>query len=326
MNVIELRDVHKQFDGVRAVNGVSLTVNEGEVLGLFGHNGAGKTTTMKLILGLLEPSSGSISVLGESPAGKSNKFIKSSLGYLPENVSFYPQLTGRDVLYYFGKLKGVSKKQCDSLIERVGLHHACLRKVKTYSKGMKQRLGLAQALLGEPKLLLLDEPTGGLDPVATVDFYHVVDELKRKGCAVVLCSHVLPGVEKHISKAAILGKGSLVAYGTLDELRDQASLPIRLSATFSQGRDRQFSVIADVLNDQAHSQVKKVNAQSIECAVSSENKLLVLKQLSSHEHLTDMEIHVPSLEQMYLHFNQSLLLQGEQQAKVSSEYLRSEHQ
>ena len=106
MNVIELRDVHKQFDGVRAVNGVSLTVNEGEVLGLFGHNGAGKTTTMKLILGLLEPSSGSISVLGESPTGKSNKVIKSSLGYLPENVSFYPQLTGRDVLYYFGKLKG----------------------------------------------------------------------------------------------------------------------------------------------------------------------------------------------------------------------------
>ena len=319
MNVIELQDVHKQFDGVHAVDGVSLMVNEGEVLGLFGHNGAGKTTTMKLILGLLKPSSGRISVLEKSPAGKSSKYIKDNLGYLPENVSFYPQLTGRDVLYYFGKLKGVSKQQCDSLIERVGLHHACLRKVKTYSKGMKQRLGLAQALLGEPRLLLLDEPTGGLDPVATADFYQTVDELKQKGCAVVLCSHVLPGVEKHISKAAILGKGSLVAYGTLDELRDQARLPIRLNATFSQGRDEQFGVIVDALSDKTHSKVKKVNAQSIECAVSSENKLLVLKQLSSHEHLTDMEIHVPSLEQMYLHFNQSLLSQGKPLQHLRSE-------
>ena len=324
--MIELQGVHKQFDGVHAVNGISLVVQEGEVLGLFGHNGAGKTTTMKLILGLLKPSSGTISVMGESPA-ENNKVIKRSLGYLPENVSFYPQLTGREVLYYFGKLKGVSKKQCDLLIERVGLGHACLRKVKTYSKGMKQRLGLAQALLGEPRLLLLDEPTGGLDPVATVDFYQVVDELKHKGCAVVLCSHVLPGVEKHISKAAILGKGCLVAYGALDELRDQARLPIRLNATFSQGRDQQFSVMESAIKsaqgDQPHFQVKKVNAQSIECAVSSENKLSVLKQLSAHDHLTDMEMHMPSLEQIYLHFNQSLFSSDERLKNTSTEGLRS---
>lgn len=299
MNVIELENVRQHFGAVQALNGISLNVAEGEVLGLFGHNGAGKTTSMKLVLGLLAPTSGNVSVLGENPAGVNSRHVRNALGYLPENVSFYPQLTGRDVLYYFGKLKGVSKKQCDVLVEKVGLGHACLRKVKTYSKGMKQRLGLAQALLGEPKLLLLDEPTVGLDPIATADFYQTVDELKLKGCAVVLCSHVLPGVEKHISKAAILGKGNLVAYGSLEELRNQAGLPIRVNATFSQGRDQQYDSIENV--DQVN--LTKVNAQSIECAVHADDKLRLLKQLASNEHLADMEIHVPSLEQLYLHFS-----------------------
>src|SRR5690606_6403064 len=117
---------------------------------------------------------------------------------------FYPLLTGRETLHHFARIKGAALRQADQLLEQVGLAHAADRRVKTYSKGMRQRLGLAQALLGEPRLLLLDEPTVGLDPIATQDLYLLIDQLRQQGTSVILCSHVLPGVEAHINRAAIL--------------------------------------------------------------------------------------------------------------------------
>ncbi len=152
--------------------------------------------------------------------------LRRRLGYLPENVQFYEQLSGREVLDYFARLKRVASGQVGELLERVGLAHAMDRRVKTYSKGMRQRLGLAQALLGEPRLLLLDEPTTGLDPMATKDFYGMVDELSRRGVSVILCSHVLPGVERHIDRAVIFGRGRMLAAGSIDELRESAALPL----------------------------------------------------------------------------------------------------
>ncbi len=200
MPVVEINQVTQQYQKVTALENLSLSIHGGEVVGLFVHNGAGKTTTMKLILGLLSPTLGGVKVLGKAPSTEAFHPMRYQLGFLPENVSFYPQLTGWEVLYYFAKLKRVSKSHADQLLEKVGLAHAANRKVKTYSKGMKQRLGLAQAMLTTPKLLLLDEPTVGLDPIATQDFYSMVDELKNQGCAVILCSHVLPGLEKHIDR------------------------------------------------------------------------------------------------------------------------------
>ena len=204
-----------------------MNLNEGEVLGLFGHNGAGKTTMMKLILGVISPSRGKVEVMGMAPDSKEAWHCRSKVGYLPENVSFYDQLTGFEVLTYFAKLKGftnqAAKKQVTDLLEQVGITHAMKRQVKTYSKGMRQRLGLAQAFIGQPKLLLLDEPTVGLDPIATRDFYNTVDQLKSNGSSVILCSHVLPGVEQHIDRAMIMSTGQLLAMGTLSELRQQAA-------------------------------------------------------------------------------------------------------
>ena len=196
MSIVELKQVEKKYQNVHALHALDLSLNSGEVFGLFGHNGAGKTTVIKLILGLIEASGGQISVFGENPTHASAQQIRSKLGFLQENVSFYDHLTGLEVLEYFAELKGIAKKQCADLLAQVGLTLASKRRVRTYSKGMRQRLGLAQALLGKPKLLLLDEPTVGLDPIATREFYQSIDQLKKEGCSVVLCSHVLPGVEK----------------------------------------------------------------------------------------------------------------------------------
>ncbi len=173
--IVSLVDAGKSYAKLDALQSMTMTLGEGEVLGLFGHNGAGKTTMMKLILGVISPTRGQVEVMGMAPDSKEAWHCRSKVGYLPENVSFYEQLTGLEVLTYFAKLKGFSKKEAVDLLEQVGITYAMKRQVKTYSKGMRQRLGLAQAFIGEPRLLLLDEPTVGLDPIATRDFYTTVD-------------------------------------------------------------------------------------------------------------------------------------------------------
>jgi Cu-processing system ATP-binding protein len=305
---VELTDVCKYYPNVNALHPLNMSVKAGEVLGLFGHNGAGKSTLMKLILGVLKPSSGEVRALGHCPRSNQAHDYRTLFGYLPENVSFYEHLTGREVLHYLAKLKGHNKTQADKLLDEVNLSHASDRAVKTYSKGMRQRLGLAQAFLGEPKLLILDEPTVGLDPVATQDFYLTVDRLKSGGCAVILCSHVLPGVEHHIDRAMILSKGRKLALGPLDELRKTANLPIEVSVS-GLSRPEIEMKMNDLITESdwlpSTSQAGGYNRFSI----SAEHKLDILKRLSSEQALQDLHIKLPSLEDLYrfylTDFNQS---------------------
>ncbi len=303
MSVVKLHQVTKSFSSLQVLKDLNLTLEEGEVLGLFGHNGAGKTTCMKLILGLLPPSSGEVEVFGQHPAQANFNHNRYNLGFLPENVSFYQQLTGLEVLTFFARLKKVPKQRCLDLLSQVGLQEAMKRKVKTYSKGMKQRLGLAQALLTEPKLLLLDEPTIGLDPLATQDFYVMVDELKQKGCSVILCSHVLPGVEKHIDRAAILSKGQLQALGSLPDLRQQAQLPMKIRIQGNMNRE----FLMAQLKDKAQN-FKQLNFQQLEFTASPSNKMPLLKQLLAIGSIEDIDIKLPSLEQLYRHFMETVPL------------------
>jgi len=299
--LVSLVEAGKTYGQLEVLNSITMSLNEGEVLGLFGHNGAGKTTMMKLILGVISPSKGKVEVMGMAPDSKEAWHCRSKIGYLPENVSFYEQLTGLEVLTYFTKLKGFSnskaKKQAIGLLEQVGITYAMKRQVKTYSKGMRQRLGLAQAFIGEPKLLLLDEPTVGLDPIATRDFYKTVDQLKSNGSSIILCSHVLPGVEQHIDRAMILSTGQLLAMGTLGELRQQAALPVVIKPiSFKKG-----GLHGAVAQD------SKLNTFLTETCqhtlmVPEQEKLAVLKQLLSLEGLDDIHVESANLEQVYQHF------------------------
>ena len=271
MNAVEIQGVSQRYGSMTVLHDLNLNLGEGEVLGLFGHNGAGKTTSMKLILGLLAPSEGQVKVLGRAP---NDPQVRRQLGYLPENVTFYPQLSGRETLRHFARLKGAALTQVDELLEQVGLAHAADRRVKTYSKGMRQRLGLAQALLGEPKLLLLDEPTVGLDPIATQDLYQLIDRLRQRGTSIILCSHVLPGVEAHINRAAILAKGRLQAVGSLSQLRAEAGLPVRIRASGVSERDSWLQRWTDA----GHS-ARGLSESSLEVVAVNGHKLVLLRQL-----------------------------------------------
>ena len=302
--LISLNNVGMHYKQLHALDNVSMSLEQGEVLGLFGHNGAGKTTMMKLILGVISPTHGDVNVMGMAPDSKEAWHTRAKVGYLPENVSFYEQLTGLEVLTYFAKLKGFNKKTALDLLEQVGISHAMKRQVKTYSKGMRQRLGLAQAFIGKPKLLLLDEPTVGLDPIATRDFYKTVDQLKTQGSSVILCSHVLPGVEQHIDRAMILSAGRVLASGTLAQLRQQADLPVRIKPSGLNGW---------VSSDPKLSQFLRTNSDQHTLFVPEQEKIATLKQLLSYDAVEDIQVDPANLEQLYQHYlSQELPTKGEQ--------------
>jgi len=291
--LVKLTNVGKQYPKLTALNAVDMQLAQGEVLGLFGHNGAGKTTMMKLILGVISPSHGNVEVMGMAPDSKEAWHMRAKIGYLPENVSFYEQLTGLEVLTYFAKLKGFDKKHAIALLEKVGVAHAMKRQVKTYSKGMRQRLGLAQAFIGHPALLLLDEPTVGLDPMATADFYKTVDELKNQGTSVILCSHVLPGVEQHIDRAMILSSGKMLAMGSLEQLRAAADLPVAIKVQGLNGSLREDShLVKYLLNDK--------NGDLL--TVPEQDKLATIRQLLAYESIKDISIDSANLEQVYQYY------------------------
>lgn len=296
--LIELHGVEKKYDGVYALRGIDLNVAAGEILGLLGHNGAGKTTTMKLIMGVIRATAGTVKLFGESPIGGNADELRRTLGYLPENVSFYQQLSGREVLDYFARLKGTPLKANRELLERVGLGEAASRRVKTYSKGMRQRLGLAQALLGRPRLLILDEPTAGLDPSATAEFYTMLDEVRNQGCAVLLSSHVLPGIEHHVDRVAILGQGRLLDSGSVSELSARAELPltIHVSGTWAQFDWRERL--------SAHAvEFKHLNGHRLELSSRAESKIPLMRLLLNEPSVSDIEVIQPSLAELYAYYN-----------------------
>ena len=226
--------MHKHYGALHAVDGIDLRVERGEIFGLIGHNGAGKSTLFKMILGLVPATSGDIRVSGATVQGRDFRAARRHLGYLPENVVLYDNLNGLETLHFFARLKGAPLSQCQALLDRVGLAHAGKRSVREYSKGMRQRLGFAQALLGNPQVLLLDEPTNGLDPQAIRDFYATLRELQAGGVTIVITSHILAELQERVDRLAILAAGKLQALGSVQALREQAQMPLTIELALNE--------------------------------------------------------------------------------------------
>ena len=204
---------------VVAVRDLSFSVKPGEVYGLIGPNGCGKSTTMKVMLGLLKPTQGTTYIFGRN----SNEVAsRSDVGFLPENPYFYKHLTGRETLRFYGKLCGMRgselKDRCEAMLKLTGLVHAADRRVGGYSKGMLQRIGLAQALIQEPRLLILDEPTAGVDPVGSRRIRDLIMEFKQRGITIVVTSHLLEQMQEVCDRVGIMSQGRMVKEGRLEDL------------------------------------------------------------------------------------------------------------
>ncbi|MEM6551713.1 MAG: ABC transporter ATP-binding protein [Planctomycetota bacterium] len=223
---VGLTKVFKDFwlrPRVTAVDAIDLDVRRGEVFGLLGPNGSGKSTTIKMLLGLLQPTAGKIAVFSKLPTDVATK---KRIGYLPEESYLYKFLTARETLEYYGKLfhlpTQLRKQRIDTLLEMVGLEHAARRPVGEFSKGMTRKIGLAQALINDPELLILDEPTSGMDPIATADVKRVILQLKERGKTVLLCSHLLADVEDVTDRVAIMFGGKVRQRGPVNDLLTQS--------------------------------------------------------------------------------------------------------
>lgn len=228
--VVVVQSVQKTFKDfwlrtrAKAVDGLSFHVNKGEIFGLLGPNGSGKSTTIKMMLGLLKPTAGRIAVFGKLPEDVS---IKKRIGYLPEESYLYPFLNARETLEYYAKLfqldRATRQKRIDELLDMVGLASVQYRAVKEYSKGMQRRIGLAQALINDPELLILDEPTTGLDPIGTRQVKDLIIELGRRGKSIILSSHLLADVEDCVHRMIILYGGKKQSEGTCESLLETES-------------------------------------------------------------------------------------------------------
>ena len=295
---VVLAGAGKHYGRDSVLTAVDLAVGEAQCVALVGHNGAGKTTLMKLVLGLTAPSEGTVRVWGHDPTSPAFSSSRLDLGYLPENVAFSGGRSGRDTLRFYARLKRVPAREADEALERLGLASAGRSPVRTWSKGMRQRLGLAQAVLGRPRLLVFDEPTSGLDPSYREVFYDCCLKLRAEGATVLISSHSLAEIEQRADRIAILRSGRLLAVGTLDDLRSQAALPVTIRLRVRPGM---AGAVADRLSGSLD--VRRVNDHHVDFSCAAERKVELLRRLSVGEPgIEDLEVHDPGLDEVYRHF------------------------
>ncbi|HZR96603.1 MAG TPA: ABC transporter ATP-binding protein [Gaiellaceae bacterium] len=246
---IEVRSLVKSYGSIRAVDHVDLTVEDGDIYGYLGPNGAGKTTTLRMLLGLIRRDAGTVTLFGRDPA-HGIAALDQVAGFV-ESPTFYPYLSGRENLQLFGALDGgVDGKRIDEVLEQVTLRDRARDRVGTYSLGMRQRLGIAAALLRDPKLLILDEPANGLDPAGIRDMRTLIASLPTRGVTVLYSSHLLAEVEEVCNRVAIVNDGKIAFEGRLDELRASFGVTYRLEtvddqATTAAARDLEVPVTVD---------------------------------------------------------------------------------
>jgi ABC-2 type transport system ATP-binding protein len=283
-NVIEIYNLTKKYKDITAVDSISFTVKKGEIFGFLGPNGAGKTTTIRTLLGLLNPDKGTAFVGGLDIASHIVE-IRKKVGYIPGELALYEHLTGLQCLNYFSSLRNTNLSLLHDLqsIFEVPMN----RKIKTYSRGMKQKLGIIQAFMDEPDIVIMDEPTSGLDPLLQQKFYHFLKSEKAKGKTIFFSSHILSEVEKICDRVAIIQNGQIVALEKIEELKAKKGKKLRLK-----------------IKESSDELVTKLNAELnngwIECIIH-DNIDEIIKKIS-HFSIVDMQIQEFSLEDIFMHY------------------------
>lgn len=293
--MIGLEGVSKRFGEVEALSPLDLEVRTGEWLGLFGHNGSGKTTLIRLLLGLARPDTGQILLNGERPDREAWLRFRAKLGFMPERITFYEHLSGEATLRYFASLRGIEADRVMPMLELVGVAAAATRKVGTYSKGMRQRLNLAQALIGEPELLVLDEPIEGLDPSGVREVFEMLRSERNR--TVVLSSHRISEVASQVDRVMVLSGGKVEALGRIDELRRNAHRPSMIHVFPVEPVDPALASAMNGLGD--HVVTKRTTGWVVE--VPQSEKVAFLLSLQAHRGaIQHLHVEEPRMEEVYL--------------------------
>ena len=294
--VIETVDLTKRFKDVLAVDSLSIKVQKGEIFGFLGPNGAGKSTTIKMVMGLFHPTSGSAFINGK-PAGPDSVELRREIGFLPERISFYGNLTPTQTLDFFCELRGADKSVVPSLIKEVGLEHAANRKVGTFSKGMVQLLGVAQAMIGNPSIYIMDEPTGGLDARWVKAVREKIRALNEQGATIIFSSHILSEVQALCHRIVIIDKGRLVVEGTVEDISNHLHIKPRLWIQAS-GVDQE---IISAIRSMAGVEEVFVKDEALLVTCEAEARMMVMASLRERGvSIGDFKTIDPSLEEAFV--------------------------
>jgi ABC-2 type transport system ATP-binding protein len=302
---VETFGLTKRYGELVAVQDLNLRLQAGEVFGMLGPNGSGKTTTILMLLGLTEPTAGSARVLGWDPTRQPLQ-VKRRVGYLPDSVGFYDELTAWENLRYTAALNGLSSAEANrriaEVLERMGLQDVAHRKVGTFSRGMKQRLGLADVLLKRPQVAILDEPTLGLDPEAALEFLELIRTLKRDGLTVLLASHLLHQVQSVCDRVGLFHRGRMVLEGTVDELRERVlggAYRIHVQAR-GPGMERVLAEVPGVVR------VARTDGDTYRVEARVDCRAEIARRVVASGELLALSVDRPGLDEVYARYFQQL--------------------
>ncbi len=306
--VVETNGLTKRYEEVVAVDHLNLRVREGEVFGLLGPNGSGKTTTILMLLGLTDPTEGTVRVLGFDPV-RQPLSVKARVGYLPDQVGFYDELSARENLIYIAKLNGLRRAEAyqriDEALERMGLGEVADRRVATFSRGMRQRLGVAELLIKQPKMVILDEPTQGLDPEAAREFLDIIRSLKTEGISVLLASHLLYQVQAVCDRVGLFHQGRMVLEGTVQELAQRVlggGYRVRVEA---QGPAEKLVNVLSALPDAL--EVRQLGNDLYELTARRDTRPEVAQAVvQAGGRLRSLELEEPNLDEVYARYFQEV--------------------
>jgi len=298
--IIQVSNLTKVYDRFPAVNNLTLNIKQGEIFGFLGPNGAGKTTTIKAMLGLIFATYGNVNIYGYD-VHRYSKHVKKYVGYLPEKVAFYDNLTALQNLEFYAELKKVPKSECYQLIKEMGLENDAYKKVGKYSKGMLQRLGLARAILGTPPILILDEPSGGLDPRGVKLVRDKIIQLNQRGVTIFVSSHILSEIQAVCTQVGIINKGVLVAQDAVSALSKNLQMKPKMILEITNLSEKIKQAVYKI---EGVEKVEEVNNKlEVFCLPESRAKV-VIEVYKSGGNIVNIQTEEASLEDVFMKFTE----------------------